>query len=607
MTVIQDTPVFTPSSAEDVEFVPAEVRLGDGPAPLLGAGSRTGLGSADIADRSAVRSMPPEYSAAAVEASGVEGGHDVVHRTPHIQVGTGPETIRAVRSAIEAGDLPEVYVTDGRLVHLSRVSGTAAREAGDDNQPLPMQPCPIDSARLAGLLAEETYTYRVKTASRAASAGETYEEEVTPPRDALGAVLAQRHWPSVPPLRGIVGAPVLRPDGTLLQDAGYDRKTGLYLAKKVTLDRIPEEPTPEEVKASLSFLLNRFLGDFPWSGEADKANYLGLMVTPILRLYLRNVLTPFGLVSATMPGSGKTILTEILGSLYGQHVLTWTHNDDELRKTITSVLAEAVGTVLFDNLAEGANIDSPVLARLITGGTWSDRRLGSNATATYVNDRLWLATGNNLALGGDMATRSVLVFLDPNMPNPEERTGFAIPQLDRWIHVPANQAKVLRALLLLAVDWTRAGAPRATGAAMRQFTPWAEAIGGFLGHHGVAGFLGNASTVRAIDEEDGQWIAFLAKWREKYGAGTWMTANELCSDTQPQWGRDPWDGLFPLDSRGKPLMAKSLGKRLSGQVGRFHGQYVIRKDFDTHRKISTFRVEQHQEPAPTLSSAGAEK
>ena len=212
-------------------------------------------------------------------------------------------------------------------------------------------------------------------------------------------------------------------------------------------------------------------------------------MTPILRSYLRTLI-PFGVVTSTMPGSGKTILTCGLGMLYGQRVLTWTHSDEELRKAITSVLADPVGTIIFDNLAEGTVIDSPVLARLITDRTWADRLLGRNKTAAFANDRVWTATGNNLRLGGDMRTRSVLVGLNPDMPRPEERTGFEIPNLDQWILVPANQRQVLWHLLVLVADWTRTGAPRRTGLTMRQFTPWAEAVGGFLAHHGIAGLPG---------------------------------------------------------------------------------------------------------------------
>jgi hypothetical protein len=139
------------------------------------------------------------------------------------------------------------------------------------------------------------------------------------------------------------------------------------------------EPAPGQVTAAREFLLTAFLGDFPWVGEADMANYLGLLVTSILRGYLRTLI-PFGVVTSTMPGSGKTILTCGLGMLYGQRVLTWTNSDEELRKAITSVLADPVGTIIFDNLAEGTVIDSPVLARLITDRTWADRLLGGNTT-----------------------------------------------------------------------------------------------------------------------------------------------------------------------------------------------------------------------------------
>lgn len=387
---------------------------------------------------------------------------------PRVEVGNGPETIRAVREAVGDGVLPAVYVTDGRLVHVEEVSGTASHDAGDENAPLPVTPSLVTPPKLAVLLADHTYTFRRKKGSGKAS---DQDDECTPPKDALTAVLASKTWPNLPPLRGVVGAPVLRSDGTLLQAPGYDKRTGLYLASRVGLDTVPDEPSEQEVREAHTFLLDKFLRDFPWVSNADRANYVGLLVTPILRRYVR-ALTPFGLVTATMPGSGKTILTMGLGMLYGQRVLTWTDSDEELRKTITSVLGDVAGTIIFDNLAEGTSVASPVLARLMTDPTWVDRRLGGNTTAVYANDRMWLATGNNLTLGGDMRSRSVLVSLDPNMPHPEQREHFTIPHLDQWMLDRDNQRRVLWNLLVLVVDWTRHGAPRAKGVPMRQFTTW---------------------------------------------------------------------------------------------------------------------------------------
>ena len=514
---------------------------------------------------------------------------------PQIEIGTGPATIRAIAEAIDNRKLPDVYVSDGRVVHVEQVSGSAAAEAGDDDSPLPVTASAVNAPSLARLLAEHTYTYRIKTAATKDGDGKPvtteYPEEATPAAQLLGAALAGKTWPGLRPLHGIAGAPVLRPDGTLLQDPGYDEATGLYLASKIPLDKVPAEPTARQVEAARAFLLDQFLHDFPWVDDADRANYVGVLATPILRRYQRS-LTPFVVYTATMPGSGKTILTSGPGMLYGQRVLTWTHSDEELRKSITSVLADPAGTVVFDNLAEGSVIDSPVLARLITDRTWADRLLGGNKTAVLANDRLWSATGNNLRLGGDMATRTVLIRLNPNMPHPEERTGFAIPGLDDWILRPTNQRWVLWNLLVLVVDWTHSGAPRLPGITMRQFTPWAEAVGGFLSHHGIKGFLGNVETVRDIDDEDATWTAFLGKWLTCLGTD-WRTTRQvrLSADT-PEFADDPWDGLFLTDGRGKFPNEVSLGKRLTGHIDRYHGKYVLRSTKDPHSKVRLWRVEE---------------
>ena len=474
-------------------------------------------------------------------------------------------------------------------MHVERVSGAAGGLSGDEDSPVPMTASEVGPPRLAALLAASTYTYRTQTSVDKEGKSSARQVEVTPPQGALAAALAPKEWPNLRPLFGIVGAPVLRPDGTLLQQPGYDPDTGLYLASKVPLDPVPAEPAEAQVRAAREFLLTSFLGDFLWVADADKANYVGLLVTPILRSYLRTLI-PFGVVTSTMPGSGKTILTCGLGMLYGQRVLTWTSSDDELRKAITSVLADPVGTIIFDNLAEGTVIDSPVLARLITDRTWADRLLGKNTTAAFANDRVWTATGNNLRLGGDMRTRSVLVSLNPDMPHPEERTGFTIPDLDQWILFPANQREVLWHLLVLVTDWTRAGAPRQAGLTMRQFTPWAEAIGGFLAHHGIKGFLANVETARDIDDEDAAWAVFLGKWHQIH-KDSWLTSNELrLSADIPTGETDPWGGLFLTDERGKFPTAKSLGKILTGQIDRYHGSYVLRSALDKHSKVRTWSV-----------------
>lgn len=516
--------------------------------------------------------------------------------TERLQIGTGPETIRVLKAALANGLLPDTYVSAGSLVHMEAVSGGLA-PAADEDSPLPVTASTITPAGLAALLAEHAYVYRVRTRRDDRGNPEICEEEVTPPREVLAAVLAGKTWPSVPPLRGIIGAPILRRDGTLVQKPGYDPATGLYLASRVALPPVPDEPNPKQVTEARHFLLSRFLRDFPWASDADRANYVALLATPILQRFTRS-LTPFALIDATMPSSGKTILTAGPGMLYGQRVLTWAYSDEELRKSITAVLAEQVGVVIWDNLPEGAVIDSAVLAQLVTTGVWSDRQLGASRNIATVNDRLWMATGNNIQVGGDMASRTVRVHLDPNMPRPElrDQSKFGIPHLDQWIIDPRNQLTVLWHLLVLVLDWTRQGAPRATGLSMRQFTPWAQALGGFLAHHGIEGFLGNASEVREIDEDETRWRAFLTCWHDRHG-GRAMTAAELRRDAEPiQLGSDitdPWDGQFITTHNGRLPNPLQLGRMLTGQAGRWRGQCVIRTGRNDRGDRAVFWVERH--------------
>jgi len=521
---------------------------------------------------------------------------------PKVQVGTDPDTIRVLSHELNEGLLPATYVHDGAPVVLEYVSGAAEISAGDEDVPMPVRITTLRPPLLAALLAEHAEVYRLRATAGAKK--EFYEEETTPPAAVLGAVLARQSWPGLPVLHKVISTPILRPDGTLLQTPGYDEATGYYLAGRAVTEPIPEEPTAEQVTAAREFLLGSFLADFPWCTNADRANYIALLATPILRPFTR-ALSPFGVVDATMPGSGKTILTSCVGLLVGQRVLTWTDSEEELRKTITSVLADQAGVTVFDNLVEGCVIDSAVLARLVTERVWTDRRLGTNVASQLPNDRLWLATGNNLRTGGDMASRSVWVRLDPDCPHPEARTGFSIPNLDSWILDPDHQATVLRHLLILILDWTRAGAPHEYGVpAMRQFTRWAQALGGFLTHHQVPGFLANATEARGLDDDHTEWRTFLLRWAEMFG-DRHVTASGLRRSAEPEVGGDPWDGTFPVLNSGRLPTVKALGRRLTGQTGRWRGDIVLRSDIDPATNARNYWIERdHTTTKTPLRNSG---
>lgn len=530
---------------------------------------KAGLADAQKADRYARRPRP----------TGRPGDR------PEIDVTGSATAIRALTAALNDGLIVDVYVTDGRPVHVAPVSGDIS-VTGDD--PLPLVAAALTAPAFASLLAHETYAYRTVTGPH----DDTWEEEHVPSDRILTSALARPDWPGLRPLRGIVGSPVLRPDGTLLQAPGYDPTTGLYLAPKVPLPPVPDRPTGEQVTAARRFL-EMVLHDFPWVAPADKANFLAILATPILRPYLRT-LTPFWMTTATTASSGKSLLADMVGSIYGKQQNPWPGADEELRKAVLAALRRPEPLIVWDNIAEGTQITSATLAGLITSAEWSDRVLGSSRSEKYANDRLWAVTGNNLRLGGDMASRTVVVRLDPNMPHPELRpdSSFQIPNLQVWLQDPGHRQDLQWNLLVLIADWVAAGAPR-TAHLMRQFSPWAQAAGGLVTHHGLTGFLDNTVDVADMDDQAAVWQTFLTRWEEKFGTqGRTSTDIRASFDRDPD-GTDPWDGTIPdtlLNGRHLPT-ANELGARLRGHVGRWYGPHVLRADTERHSKIRLWRVE----------------
>ncbi|WP_435279282.1 bifunctional DNA primase/polymerase [Streptomyces sp. 1222.5] len=503
---------------------------------------------------------------------------------PSICIDHEPAAILSLTQTVRDGHLPETYVRGGQLVQVADVSGStlAAQPLAADKEVHPLTP---DSMRR--LLAEHVEVYKTRTTK----AGGTVIIPSSPAVTVCKAVLSATSWPGLPVLVNLIAAPVLRPDGTVLQEPGYDSGTGLFYAPQISVPQIPNVPDIIDVQHAREFVFDYVLGDFPWATPGDRANFIALLLSPILRPYIGGLI-PLGAISAADRGSGKTLLADIIGTLYGATVRPWVGDDDELRKAITATLMNSSAVIVFDNVSEYEAVDAPSLAKLLTSPAWDDRLLGRSEEARLVNDRLWLVTGNNIRFGGDIAQRTALVHLNPNCPRPDLRTGFRIPDLDEWLESEDNRTALLRALLVLARAWIVAGAPKADHA-MRSFRRWARAMGGFLAFHEVDGFLTNTSELENQDDEASQWAGFLAAWHQRYPT-TAMTASDLLGTAQTMPGfdlPDPWGGTFITRSDGRFPTAKGLGMMLASRRDRFFGEYVLRARKDEHSKVWFYLVE----------------
>ncbi|WP_017585507.1 hypothetical protein [Nocardiopsis ganjiahuensis] len=514
---------------------------------------------------------------------------------PELDITHEPYAILGLTDLIGDGTIPETYVRNGALSQIVQVSGDVL--AAQENT-LPLAVVDVTADALRRLLARHAYLY--KTSEK--KDGTIKRTPVSPSVSIAKAALSETHWPKVRPLAGVVGAPVMRPDGTVLQDPGYDDATRLYYAPVRDLARVPHLPSGADVDRARTFVLDHVLADFPWADGGSRANFVALMMTPLLRPFVGG-LAPLGAVSASAPGSGKTLLTDIPSKLFGATSRPWVQDDAELRKSITATLKTSSDpVVVFDNVGEFDSVDQPTLAKLLTSAAWSDRELGSSNQIGVPNDRSWWVTGNNLSFGGDMPSRTVLVVLDPRVPNPDLRTGFTIPDLGEWLEDSTNLAELLHHLLVLARAWVVAGAP-SSDRSMRNFRRWARSMAGFTEWMGVPGFMANADQLAAHDEEGAQWHAFLATWYSKYTTNP-KTCVELLKSAETAWSGfgpsadDPWEGAFLTKADGSKPSARGLGKMLTGKAGRFYGEYTVRSVFDKKTKIFRYYVDRVISEAP---------
>lgn len=516
---------------------------------------------------------------------------------PRIRLDTDPESIRTLTAAINNNVLPDTYCRSGIVVSVEAPSGTAV---GDEAPPLIV--VPVDNRRLSRLLAEHTFTYEMKPMRLADGDAELVEVEAMPKEGVANATLAASTWPGLRPLAGVVTAPVFRPDGTLVQKPGYDPVTALIYAPKLPLRQVPDVPSREELQAARSFILDMLLHDFPWVGPS-RANYIAMLVAPLMRNYLRDAVTPLGAIDATSAGTGKSLLTLIMLAIYSGHSRSWVADDVELRKAITSILvAEGGGVVVLDNVGKGEVVDQATLSALLTARVWSDRILGASTSTRVPNDRVWFVTGNALSVGGDNASRAVPIRLDADMPNPDLRptSRFALGDLELWLAEPENKATILFHLLVLMRGWINAGAPRIE-TPMRGFAPWASASAGFLNWLQEPGFMTNRHWLVETDEEETSYGAFYSRWHELFGDEPKRVVDLRASAVPDHSGTTTcdWKDTFLVRKRdGQIPSVAGLGKMLSSERGNFRGGFRLNGHYDGHAKTWTYSVTPHVAKVP---------
>lgn len=414
-----------------------------------------------------------------------------------------------------------------------------------------------------------------------------------PPMSLVRGILALDSW-DIPYLKGLVNAPVVREDGSILLRSGYDEATGLCYRPDatLTLPLIPENPTKDQAAEAAKSVMEEVLHDFPFVDDASKAGALAAFLTPAVRPMIRGCV-PMALVDKPSPGTGASKLLDLVSIVATGRpmaALSPPGEEEEWRKLITGLMRDGASLVCLDNIASDLKADA--LSRALSSTIWKDRTLGKPDASEYPQRACWYATGNNLTLSGDIPRRSHLIQLDAKMARPWERTAFRHPDINLW--VGENRGAVLAALLIMARAWVIAGRPNGCKTIIGGFDEWVTVVGGILHYAGVPGFLDNLSKLyEEVDIGSDEWADFFQAWHESHDEKG-RTSGEVLDDL-----RNPYTALgrcAPSDLAEKikyhgPGDAKKVGLSLRKKLNvRYKNGLMLAQVEDKHSKSKLWAV-----------------
>jgi hypothetical protein len=227
----------------------------------------------------------------------------------------------------------------------------------------------------------------------------------------------------LPPLTGIISAPTLRRDLTLLEAQGYDAATGLYADwRGAEFPAVPRSPTKEDAERALQRFADLY-SEVPFVDGLKSASF-AVAVSMIISVVIRPALdaVPLHAVTAPEAGSGKSLRSDTASVIAtGTEAAAISIGKDpvELEKRLGAELIAGSSIVSLDNCS--APVDGDLINQCLTQPRVKVRILGKSENAEIPNKATVFANGNSLEIVGDAVRRTVKAMLDANNETPGTR------------------------------------------------------------------------------------------------------------------------------------------------------------------------------------------
>ena len=389
--------------------------------------------------------------------------------------------------------------------------------------------------------------------------------KASPPRELALTLLARSGLWDFPRLVGVITAPTLRPDGSMIEKPGYDAKTGLLFVRQQEFPPIPAKPSKADGRAALDILLREVLTGFPFVETYHRSAALSAVLSVSVRHVLRHV--PLHAFTAPKAGSGKSLLADciaMIGTGYPAAILALTDDQAEMNKAITAILMQGDAIVNLDNIERGEALAGRELSKALTQEIYSGRILGASKVVSLPSCCLWLATGNQLQISGDMTRRVIPCEIDPACERPDERE--FTRDLYEWI--PANRPALVVAALTALRAYIVASKPRQAFKPLGGFADWSGLVRSALVWLGEADPLEGRETIEDADPERAKLSALLVAWHGAFGEAEATSREAICKAT-PRY--DPEEGK---EIPEKPALREVLIEHFKDRNGNLNRQFL---------------------------------
>ncbi|WP_062770439.1 hypothetical protein [Sphingopyxis terrae] len=410
-----------------------------------------------------------------------------------------------------------------------------------------------------------------------------------PPRNVAQTVLSRDGEWEFQRLAGVITTPTLRPDGTILSEAGYDEATQLLLLEPPSLPPIPDKPTRDDGLRAIE-TLGMLLEGFPFANEASRSAAFSALITTVVRGALSAV--PMHATTAPVAGSGKSYIIDVSAGLgLGDYapVITAGRTEEETEKRLVSALLNGQAVISIDNV--NGELGGDLLCQMIERPIVSVRPLGSSKLVKVENRACVFATGNNIRLVGDMTRRVILCTLDPKTERPELRQF----KSDPFALVMANRGKFIAAALTVCRSYAVAGYPNQCRP-LASFEDWSKVVRSALVWLGLVDPAETMEQARADDPETASLRSLLRAWRNEF-IGEYVTTGRAIERS-----KDNYNGQYTApdlhhamqgvaETKGV-LSAIRLGKFLASKKGRIIDGLRFVDSEDSHSKQKVWSVEE---------------